>query len=310
MSKYKKDIIRLRKEGKQQVDIAKELGCSKNTVSKYCRKEEITATGPYTCEYWGEEFGGPGGLSTHKNSCIDNPDIRNSRCKNCGEKIEFDRKFCSSTCSATYNNKKRGNRSKETKKKISNSLSGKSLSKEHKQKLSKSLRNSSREYDYSESNITEICPNCGNKFEHIVSKSRTYCSKSCYFESDKSAIDYSNCGGHRKGSGRSNGCWYEKNDGNEVWLDSSYELAFAKYLDNSNLEWKRNTEKFDYIHNEEKRKYIPDFKVGNKFFEIKRFKTDRDESKWNQFPHELKVLFKEDLEKLGCDIDGAMDELA
>jgi len=111
-------------------------------------------------------------------------------------------------------------------------------------------------------------------------------------------------GGYRKKSGRSNGQWYESPIAGEVWLDSSYELAYAKWLDENDVRWERNTKKFDYLHEGEAKKYVPDFYLLNEeiYVEIKGFKTDKDEAKWEHFEHKLVVYYKEDLIELGCDL--------
>jgi len=111
-------------------------------------------------------------------------------------------------------------------------------------------------------------------------------------------------GGYRKGGGRSKGCWHDSPIAGEVWLDSSYELAYAKRLDENNIKWERNTERFSYTYNGEKKKYIPDFYLvdENKYIEIKGFEIEKDRAKWSDFPHELEVLKKKDLLKMGCDL--------
>jgi hypothetical protein len=111
-------------------------------------------------------------------------------------------------------------------------------------------------------------------------------------------------GGNRKKSGISNGCWYNSDIAGAVWLDSSYELAFAKWLDKNFDRWKRNKVKFEYLYEDEKKSYIPDFYLPDKdlYIEIKGFKTKKDEAKWRDFPEELKVLYKEDLIELGCNL--------
>ena len=45
MSKYKKDIIRLRKQGKSYDEIKNELDCSKGTVSYHCKQEGVEDIG-------------------------------------------------------------------------------------------------------------------------------------------------------------------------------------------------------------------------------------------------------------------------
>jgi hypothetical protein len=113
-----------------------------------------------------------------------------------------------------------------------------------------------------------------------------------------------NSGGYRKGGGRSNGCWYESPIAGEVWLDSSYELAYAKWLDENKVKWKRNTEKFGYLYEGDEKNYIPDFYLvdENRYIEIKGFETEKDRAKWRDFPYKLEVLKKEDLLKIGCNL--------
>jgi len=85
------------------------------------------------------------------------------KCKYCGKEI-INPKFCNNSCAAKYNNKKRGKRSDITKKKISESLTG---------------RISGKKKEY----VEKICPVCKIKF--YVNKNnkqkmkRIYCSKNC-----------------------------------------------------------------------------------------------------------------------------------
>lgn len=108
-------------------------------------------------------------------------------------------------------------------------------------------------------------------------------------------------GGYVKGSGRGKKTWYESSIAGKVFLDSSYELRYAQYLDSQDINWLKNNKKFPYYDEEGKmRNYIPDFFLidYNEYIEIKGYKTIRDDYKWNQFPHTLKVLFEKDLKNL------------
>lgn len=108
-------------------------------------------------------------------------------------------------------------------------------------------------------------------------------------------------GGRRDGSGRGVKSWYESPIAGRVFLDSSWELAYAKYLDENNIKWKRNWIKFPYHVDETVHYYIPDFFLidENCFVEIKGYKTDRDDLKWKEFPYVLKVLMFKELTDLG-----------
>lgn len=108
-------------------------------------------------------------------------------------------------------------------------------------------------------------------------------------------------GGYVEGSGRGKKTWYESSIAGKVFLDSSYELRYAQYLDSQNINWLKNSKKFPYYDEQGKmRNYIPDFFLvdHNEYIEIKGYKTIRDDYKWSQFPHTLKVLFEKDLIEL------------
>ena len=60
-------------------------------------------------------------------------------CLECHNPIEYDKKcnkFCSNSCAASYSNKKRGQRSEETKNRISKTLTGRIVSEETRKKIS------------------------------------------------------------------------------------------------------------------------------------------------------------------------------
>jgi len=99
-------------------------------------------------------------------------------------------------------------------------------------------------------------------------------------------------GGYRKGSGRSKSGWYKN-----IWCDSSWELAWVIFNIDHNIKFERCTEKFEYMWNNKKRNYLPDFKIDNHFIEIKGYKTKQFDAKFNQFPLSLKltVLYGDDM---------------
>ncbi len=60
-------------------------------------------------------------------------------------------------------------------------------------------------------------------------------------------------------------------------------------------------ENFQYYWNESYHRYFPDFKLidyDNVFIEVKGYERDRDKAKWEQFPHKLIIIKKEEIEKL------------
>lgn len=84
-------------------------------------------------------------------------------------------------------------------------------------------------------------------------------------------------------------------------FQGSWEVAFAKYLDNLNIKWERSNKKFDYTYNNDNHKYLPDFYLPdyNLYIEIKGYPTQRDFCKWEQFTDNLDIYFGDDLYNLG-----------
>jgi hypothetical protein len=110
-----------------------------------------------------------------------------------------------------------------------------------------------------------------------------------------------NAGGYRQGSGRGNKSWYISPSAGKVFLDSSYELEYAKHLDKCEIKWIRNTKLFPYLWDNKTRQYIPDFYLikENCYVEIKGYVTEKDKAKWKYFPHQLLILTGKELSELG-----------
>lgn len=63
--------------------------------------------------------------------------------------------------------------------------------------------------------------------------------------------------------------YFKKNDGTEVYLQSSYEIKFAEILEELNIIWERPAPLI-WIDDEGKdHRYYPDFKIGEKYFDTK-----------------------------------------
>ena len=107
-------------------------------------------------------------------------------------------------------------------------------------------------------------------------------------------------GGYRKGSGVGKGCWHESPFAGRIYLDSSFELRFAKCLDAAGISWERNKEKFLYVHEGKTRYYIPDFKINDFFIEVKGYVTNKDNSKWRDFPYKLVIIKEKDIVDMEC----------
>lgn len=161
--------------------------------------------------------------------------------------------------------------------------SGKSLTIEHRKKLSKALKGNPRIKGFASTPEKET-----------LRKQRI-----------SDAAKNGKMGGYRHGSGRSNSSWYESPIAGRVYLDSSYEVAFAKFLDRESIPWERNQDRFSYHHDGKERKYIPDFflPLADCFIEIKGFETELDRTKWRslreQHQKTLLVFFEQELKTMG-----------
>lgn len=114
-------------------------------------------------------------------------------------------------------------------------------------------------------------------------------------------------GGYRKGSGRGKKGWYKG-----FFCDSQYELGYIIYCLDHNINIKRNKKSYDYIYNNEKHKYLPDFIIDEELVEIKGFYREIDNIKLASVKDKkIKILYTKDLkfvsdylqEKYQLDID-------
>lgn len=109
-------------------------------------------------------------------------------------------------------------------------------------------------------------------------------------------IRYSN--GWMPKAGRTKKIKYTSKVAGDVTLDGKWELLVAKYFDNLNLQWKRNTKRFKYINLKNmEAHYTPDFWIEDWkcFVEVKGYETDLDKCKWLQFNEPLKIWKKEEI---------------
>lgn len=82
---------------------------------------------------------------------------------------------------------------------------------------------------------------------------------------------------------------------NGITLKGTWELLTAKYLDKANIVWERPSIGFEYIFNGNSHMYYPDFYIPeiNTYLEVKGYKTDKDDAKWNCFKSTLIVIDKD-----------------
>ena len=105
----------------------------------------------------------------------------------------------------------------------------------------------------------------------------------------------------------SNGTWHislAKNmwiDYKGVKLHGTWEVAYAKWLDQNHITWRRPTETFKYKFQGKIHRYTPDFylKEEQTYVEVKGYETKKDQAKWKQFPLKLKVLKQKEIKALG-----------
>ena len=90
-----------------------------------------------------------------------------------------------------------------------------------------------------------------------------------------------------------------------VELHCSWELRYAIYLDEHNIEWIRCVERFPYYYKGAWHYYTPDFYLLKtmEYVEIKGFATERDYAKWNHFPKDKKLLVLKEAELTNLGID-------
>jgi len=109
-------------------------------------------------------------------------------------------------------------------------------------------------------------------------------------------------------AGRCKKIWHDSPIAGIVRVDGSWELEVAKYLDRLRVKWKRNKNRFAYMHEGKERFYTPDFFVEdyNCYIEVKGYETEKDRSKWSQFDHKLIILKKNEIKaiKNGDDVLG------
>jgi hypothetical protein len=88
-----------------------------------------------------------------------------------------------------------------------------------------------------------------------------------------------------------------------ILFDSSWEMKYAMWMDSMDIKWERCKKRFPYKFENKSKNYIPDFFLpdSQEYIEIKGLKTKRDESKWDQFPKDLKltILMESDLKNMG-----------
>jgi hypothetical protein len=207
-------------------------------------------------------------------------------CPKCGDNFEIVateseirrnkvKKFCSRKCGNSRNF------TEETKKKIGKSLieGGKRFAPDNKGRKYERRNgiplNSKKNNDFT-------CLHCGK-----IGKSSNYKKDQKYHKECWLKIS----GGLKEGTSRGKSGWYKG-----YWCDSSYELAFLIYCLENDIKIERNREGFDYVFENKKHLFYPDFIIDGKYVEIKNFESDLTDAKILYFPHEIKVYYRQTIQ--------------
>ena len=77
-----------------------------------------------------------------------------------------------------------------------------------------------------------------------------------------------------------------------IWCDSSWELAYLVYCLDHNFDISRTNDRFSYTYRDRVHSYFPDFyrEDLDTYIEIKGYITDKDKSKFLQFPKNLEII--------------------
>jgi hypothetical protein len=199
-------------------------------------------------------------------------------CERCGkvmtEKFGSGR-FCSKSCANSRD------RSEETKRKISKSVSDTSQIKQVKQK----------NIEIYEEN-PKYCKICQEKISYDRRFSNTCEARACQI-AWAAHQSKGKAGGLRHGAGTGKQGWYKG-----YYCDSSYELAYVIYNLDHNISFVRNKQAYEYIGLDNKiHKYYLDFIEDNTLVEIKGYWTETVQRKLdavNDMP--IKLLMKKDIQ--------------
>lgn len=154
------------------------------------------------------------------------------------------------------------------------------LSSESKEKIRKSLVSNGNMFTPPKRNkkiIEFTCLVCGKNGNNHNYRNQKY-HKECWLEIS---------GGIKLGSSRGKSGWYKG-----YWCDSSYELAYLIFCLDNKIKIERNKKGFEYVFNDEKHLFYPDFIVNDEYIEIKNFESELTNTKVKYFPHKIEVIYK------------------
>lgn len=133
-----------------------------------------------------------------------------------------------------------------------------------------------------------FCAQCNKE----IKKNKSGLCRTCYNLSDLPSKNLKGkSGGVRQGGGHGKCGRYKT-----IWCDSSWELAYVIYNLEHNIKFERNKQGFEYLFEDKKHKYYPDFILENgTYVEVKGWMTKQNEEKINQFEHELIIIKKKEI---------------
>lgn len=222
---------------------------------------------------------------TKKQFKLKHPDIE---CLQCKKPIPYSRKFCSNSCSVTYNNTGRI-RTEESKQKMSKIMTEVALKNNYKSNFHND--DGTPKYHTNTRKRTRlICDgkDCNNTCEVVDSELKLYNKHFCSIECRKK-----NSGGLRHGSGRGKKGWYKG-----YFCDSTYELAFVIYNIDNNVDFKRSEIVIPYTYKNKNHNYHPDFENNSTLIEVKGYHTEQVDAKikaTKDAGYNLQMLYKDDL---------------
>lgn len=149
-------------------------------------------------------------------------------------------RFCNSKCAHGFSTK---NKRKEINKKVSKTISIKGQ-----WNKGNSIK------------IKKYCEICNSEFVDYIFGNKTCGNKKCISLLISNKVK-GKTGGYRKGGGRSKGSYYKNQ-----YFDSPFEIEVAKFLDENNIKWKRNTKRIYFIFENKKTYYIPDFLINDSLY--------------------------------------------
>lgn len=190
--------------------------------------------------------------------------------------------------------------SEESKLKNRKSHLGKKLSKEHKQKL----KDAKKEIDFTGKNN----PFYGKHHSEESKQKKREANKKRFRDVDermKSSRPGKLNPRYGKRCAHSKGDYCKDKKNKKIWMRSSYELKFAKWLDENNLHWDYEPKRFYF----DECTYTPDFWIEEwkSWVEIKGWFDDISRKKLKLFSEyyaneKLILLTKDKLQNLGIDI--------